>query len=496
MTRSLLVRLYLAEYSRRPINLALLVVVPVIFVALAAGTIADFAAIVGGVGEVDQLAAPTAGWAAAFLAGVAGFFHVLGSRDADTRLAEAGMGTRRVMVARLASGLVLALVAASAAIGALALRTGLGDTPRTVLATTMEAVIYLGLGSAVGALFRNEVNGSLMVIFIWMVDVFLGPAMAGGDVWVTRFFPSHYVTLVALDSASGHAGPIGDVGWALLWTIGSVGLAVGVFGAGRGETEGGFKPGTAISRVGGAFRYGFRDYRRNVAMWVLLVLLPIFFISLSFYITPQDPVPVELLDGGVAIVQILSMADVHGAIMVPITIAFLAGLAGLFVVQGSREADARLTLAGFRPAEILLARLGIIGLAAALTTATAVGVTAFDFTPQSWAWFTAGNLLVAVTYGMVGVLIGALFGRLGGLYVMFLLPFVDIGLAQNVMFSAAPPAWGASLPGRGGTRVLVDAAFTPGFDQAGSLLLSLGWILALTIAAAIVFHRVGQPRRT
>ena len=46
---------YLTEYTRRPLNLVLLAVVPIIFVALSAGTIADFARILGGESSLGQL---------------------------------------------------------------------------------------------------------------------------------------------------------------------------------------------------------------------------------------------------------------------------------------------------------------------------------------------------------------------------------------------------------------------------------------------------------
>ena len=497
MAATLLARRYLSEYARRPVNLVLLVVVPVVFVTLAAGALADFAKVIGGVADAGQIAAPTAGWAAAFLAGVAGFFHVLGSRDTDRRLALAGMGAWPVTAARLASGLVLALIAAGTAVAALAVRTGIADPVGSIAGTVMFAVIYLGIGVAVGAVVKSDVNGSLLVIFIWMLDVFLGPAMAGGGVWITRLFPSHYVTLVMLDSASGHTGPIGDLGWALAWTIGALTLAIWVFAS--ATNTGGVHRSRAgrggWSRLRAGFRYGFRDYRRNIAMWMLLVVLPVFFITLSFYVTPDDPAPVELVENGETTIQVLSMIDVHGAIMVPITIGFLAGLAGLFVVQGSLDADARLALAGFRPREILASRLGIVILAALLTTATALGVTALDFNPEDWGWFAAGSLLVAATYGLVGVLVGAVFGRLGGLYLMFLLPFIDIGIAQNIMFSAAPPDWGIILPARGPVQVLVDAAFTPTFDQIGGLVLGLAWLALLAGVAVAVFHRIATPQR-
>jgi hypothetical protein len=219
---ALLVRRYLAEYARRPVNLVLLVVVPVVFVALSAGVVADFARLLGGAGDASSLEAATAGWAAAFLAGVAGLFHVLGSRDADRRLALAGTGPHRIVVARLASGLVLALLAAGGALLALAVRTGIGDPARTLGATVMFAVVYLAIGAAVGATVGDEVNGSLLVLLVWILDVFLGPAMAGGSSLLTRVLPTHFVTLVMMDAATRHAGPLGDLGAALVWTVGGL----------------------------------------------------------------------------------------------------------------------------------------------------------------------------------------------------------------------------------------------------------------------------------
>jgi hypothetical protein len=495
MTIGILTRRYLAEYARRPVNLGLLVLVPLVFVALASGAIAQFAEVVGGVTDASRLAAPAAGWAAAFLAGVAGFFHVLDSRQADRRIARAGLGAIRVLAARLLSGVVLATLASSAALVALWLWTGVGDPVRVIGGTLMFSLVYLGIGVAVGSIVHSDVNGSLVVVFIWMVDVFLGPAMAGGAVWITRLFPSHFVTLVMLDDPSGHAGPPGDIGWAVAWTIGAIVVAGVVFAA---STR---MPGSRrVARIGGwrrlaaGFRAGLNEYRRNIAMWVLMVALPVFFISLSFYVTPTDPTPVDVVEQGVAQARILSMADVHGAIMVPITVAFLAGLAGLFVVQGSLEADARLALAGFRPCEILGSRFGVIGVAAGVVTGVSLAVTALDFSPQSWGSFAMANLVVAVTYGMVGVLVGVLFGRLGGLYVMFLLPFVDVGIAQNVMFSSSPPSWGSFLPARGAVRVLVDAAFTPTFDHVGSIVLAAVWLGLVGLAASAVFHRVAQSK--
>lgn len=455
----------------------------------------EFARILGGEAGPGQLEAATAGWAAAFLAGVSGFFHVTGSRDADRRLAAAGAGAAPVVLARLLSSLLLAGLAAAGALVALAARTELADPWRAVGATAMFAVIYLAIGTTVGAVVRSEVNGSLVIIFVWMVDVFLGPGMGPTGGVLTRAFPTQFPTLVMLDAGTAHAGPVGDVGASLAWTLGGLAVAAAtllattrpVARARRVRVVDGW------SRLAAGLRYGFRQYRRNPALWVLLAGLPFFFITLSAAVTPDTPAPVELVEGGRQGIEVLSMIDVHGAIMVPITVAFLAGLAGLFVVLGSAEGDRRLVLTGFRTREVLAARFGIIGVAALLVSAVSLAVTALTFTPDVWATFAGATVAVALTYAMMGVIVGPLAGRLGGLYVMFVLPFLDVGLAQNAMFDAAPPTWARFMPAHGAVRVLLDGAFTPGFDETRGLMLAAAWLVGIGAAGAAVFHRLARP---
>jgi hypothetical protein len=44
----------------------------------------------------------------------------------------------------------------------------------------------------------------------------------------------------------------------------------------RPARTGATKPPGALARAGGALRYGFREYRRNLALWVLLIGVPLF----------------------------------------------------------------------------------------------------------------------------------------------------------------------------------------------------------------------------
>ena len=329
-----------------------------------------------------------------------------------------------------------------------------------------------------------------------MFDVFLGPAMGRTESLLIRGFPTHFPTLVMLDAATTHAGPLGDLGAALVWSVGGLLAAFGALlvTTRPATTRGPRQVASSGARVRAGLRYAWREYRRNTALWVLLVGLPLYFITVSIAVTPDDPAPVELVEHGRRAITILPMTDVHGALMVAITVAFLAGLAGLFIVLGSAEADRRLVIAGFRPREVLAARLGVIALAAMLVSAVSLAVTAASFEPHVWVTFALATVVVALTYAMVGVVVGPLVGRLGGLYLMFLLPFLDVGLAQNIMFDAAPPSWATVMPAHGAVRVLVDGAFTTGFDETTGLLLAAAWLVGITAAAAGVFHRLSANR--
>lgn len=240
-------------------------------------------------------------------------------------------------------------------------------------------------------------------------------------------------------------------------------------------------------RASTATRMGFREQLRRPLLLVLLVGLPFLFISWSIAITEPTPHSIELPGGE----QILTtMKELHGAIMVPITVGFLAGLIGLFVIRSAIESDRRLVLAGFSPGEAIAPRLVVLLSATLVVLGASLAVMSLDFTPASWAPFVAGNLLAGLIYGAIGALAGALVGRLGGAYLMFFLPMLDIGVAQNPMFfDGAPQGWAAALPGYGPTRVLLDGAFSQGFDAAGPLLVSLAWLLVLSIAVVVLLRR-------
>ena len=196
-----------------------------------------------------------------------------------------------------------------------------------------------------------------------------------------------------------------------------------------------------MSRVAIATGLGFREQTRRPLLLVLLVALPFFFITRAIAQTEELPRRIGLPGGGEVLT---TMRDIHGADMAAITVAFLAGLVGVFVMQSARQADRRLVVAGFQPYQALAPRLFVLAAATTLVVAVSVVVTALSFTPSLWTAFIAGNLLVGLIYAMLGALAGAAVGKLGATYLLLFGAMLDLGIVQNPMFGSGEPPPGAS----------------------------------------------------
>jgi hypothetical protein len=500
MNTMVFVRRFLSDYFRNPVNVLLLVVVPTVFVVVVAGSMADAAKLLGGVGG-PAVKTTAAGWAAAFLAGIAMYFQTAATRDTDRRLVIAGLPARRLVLARLATGSALAVLASTAALLALAVRTGIDHPARAVAGTLMFAVIYIAVGAVVGAFATNPVNGTVIMLFVWILDVFFGPAMGAADRIATRGLPTHFVTLWMVDLPSGHGGRIGDLGWALGWAMAAVVIAWALVAGRIGVAHPRRRPSIPTSiraQRTAAVRAAWRDARRNPVQWVLFVVVPVVFILTADAVTPDKPITLTLREHGRSLKQVFAMPAVHGATMAPIAIASLAALVGLFGLLDSRVGDQRAALAGLPSGALFTARLTVLSLMTLAATAVSLATTALVFDAARWPTYIAANLLLGLTYALIGALLAPLLGRVGGVFVAFLLPFLDIGIVQSPMLHAAPTALSRFLPGYGGSRMLLDGALTRGFDEVVPMLIGLGWLTGLLAIVALIYGRSTRPahRRT
>jgi hypothetical protein len=486
---ALLMRRFLTEAARNRVTVSLIVIVPVIFVAVAGSSIAEAGKLLGGQGG-PQAETSTAGWTAGFVAAIAMYFQIRSARAADRRLVLAGLTPRRLVSARLASGAAMALLATLASYLTLAIRFGVDQPARVAAATLMFALIYLALGAGIGALVANPVNGTVLILFIWLLDVVFGPAFRPADTVISRGFPTHYLSLWMMDLPSRHGGRAGDLGWALVWTSAAVAISWFVVTATSCATRARrTRTDAATTHLLVGAKMGLREVGRNPVLWALLVAVPAVFLALSAATTPRRFETMIVREGGGDVPARFWFPDTHPGLMAPIAIGALAALVGLFTVLEARTADRRLVLAGFRASSLFASRLTVIGLLAALATVTSLAVTAAVFTPRQWGLYILANAMIALTYALVGVLIGWFFGRVGGVLVAFLIPFLDLALEQSPMLNPEVSTLAHVLPGYGASRVLYDAALTGSFDEARGLLIGLGWLVALAVIVILLLRR-------
>lgn len=219
---------FLREQIRAPLTLVLLVAIPAFFVLIFASVLGDFAGALGGTLAERAATSISAGWAAAFLAGALSFFQVSSSRAADRRLAAAGLGPWRVAVARIAAALVLGVTVSAVAYVTLALRTGIEHPYHAAVAIFAFAAIYIGIGALIGAFVTDPLNGSLLVVLVFSVDVFSGPAMtsSGG---LGEFTPTRDAADLLIAAGAGQGSPASDwVGVAAI-ALAALVVALGAF---------------------------------------------------------------------------------------------------------------------------------------------------------------------------------------------------------------------------------------------------------------------------
>jgi hypothetical protein len=230
----------------------------------------------------------------------------------------------------------------------------------------------------------------------------------------------------------------------------------------------------------------FRDQRRRPLVLILLVIVPAYIITKSVAETQATPRRIGL-PGDVWVTT--TMKALHGPGMAEISVAFVAALLGVFVMQSALAGDRRLVLAGFQAREAVLARLAVLITATGLVVAVSVVVTGLFFTPASWGPLIGALILVGLIYAVIGALAGALLDKLAATYVILFLVMTDLGVVQSPMFHATPGRFAALFPGYGPTRVMLDGAFSHTFDAGGELALALGWLIALAIAVYLLLQR-------
>lgn len=220
---------FVREQLRAPLTLVLLVWIPAFFVLIFAGILGDFADALGGTLQSRSATAVSAGWAAAFLCGTLAFFQVSSSRNADRRIAMAGLGALRVALSRIAAAVVLGATVSGVAFITLWLRSGIGHPLHAAVAIFAFGAIYIGVGALIGAFVSGPLEGSLLVMLIWSIDAFSGPQMTSSSGGLATLTPTYHAANLLIAGGGGQASPGADwIGVAAI-ALGALAVALAAF---------------------------------------------------------------------------------------------------------------------------------------------------------------------------------------------------------------------------------------------------------------------------
>lgn len=238
------------------------------------------------------------------------------------------------------------------------------------------------------------------------------------------------------------------------------------------------------SRVTTAVAMGLREFARTPVLLGLLVVLPLYFIGGFMYIVPEATLTIPISGEATTV----TLSEFVAALMTPVTAGLLSGIVGLFMMQSSKAADHRLRLAGFRSRDLVVSRVALLATGGLIVSVFSLVIVLVGFTPASIPSFVAATILTALTYGVVGVILGVSLNRLAGVYVMLFAPYVDMLMFQNPMATDSA-AWTKGLPGYFTTKATMDAAFTQGVDV-GNFVGAIGYLAMSLSIGVLVFYRV------
>ena len=258
------------------------------------------------------------------------------------------------------------------------------------------------------------------------------------------------------------------------------------------------RPATSGRRFGTALALTGQELARNRVALLMLFIIPTLFYTLVALTTRTTKIAFKLASvAGSPFVQVSERSSsliFIGTAAVGLLTAFLA----LGLVQKNVEANRRLVLCGFRPVELITAKLAVLLVVTTMIGTFVAELLPLFFSPERLLLVIAGFALAGFVYGCYGLLVGAIFRReLEGVLFVSLLANIDAGWLQNPVYYA-----GAQnqviirlLPAYYPSQLSMTAAFTNhGVSRAvmGSLLYG-----CVFLAAALVVYflrmRVRRP---
>ncbi len=219
----------------------------------------------------------------------------------------------------------------------------------------------------------------------------------------------------------------------------------------------------SLNRMSTAFRLTARGLLRRRIVLFLLLLIPSVFFSVILIISTEEPLWFQLTafeeEDHIRVIQRHEALVFIALAAVGVLTSFLA----MNLAQKDAEVHQRLIVCGYRPWEIVVARLGVLVCVIAFVSAYVGAALPLFFDAYHPVTMLLGLALCGWVYGCYGLLVGALFRQeLEGVFFVVLLANLDIGWLQNPIYHAHAQHQVVirSLPGYLPSQVAMAAAFS------------------------------------
>lgn len=220
----------LKTFFRNPFNVAALILLPLIVIegmGYALGTMPEIPGMTAVPEEEGRMLGAL--FSTSFLTGLMGLFQMISSQKADRRLNVVGAGKARLLTMRVLTILIVGTFAAG--VNYTVMLRGL--TPESHLLSFLSILIvsfmYGFFGVIVGVMVPHDLEGSLVMVFLADMDVFLGSGVFETQEWIQETFPSHYPGKVLREAVVEGTYTAGDLVWTSVYIVSLLVLASIIF---------------------------------------------------------------------------------------------------------------------------------------------------------------------------------------------------------------------------------------------------------------------------
>jgi len=189
------VRANVSVFVRRPLNVVLAIALPLVVIegwGQAMAGLPEMPTVEAVPLEMGRLLGAIFG--VAIIAGLLGLVQMISARLADRRLVQVGYPPRTLLATRLATLAVITVAVAAVNVAVLFVLVSPAAPLWTFAFLVLAGLVYAFLGALVGAVLPRVFEGSLVVVFLAMMDAFLaGDSPLTADVpGFVEYFPLYH----------------------------------------------------------------------------------------------------------------------------------------------------------------------------------------------------------------------------------------------------------------------------------------------------------------